>query len=181
MQGTIFTAFSELVIEQQGMAAWDDMLDKVQPASDGIYTNAQQYDDNELFALVGALAEKTGLPATDLVRAFGQYLFDKLYENMPPNVGKIDNLRDFLLAIDSVIHVEVKRLHPEAYLPTFEYDNTDEGDLIMYYGSKRKLCHAAEGLILGAAARFNRNINILHPECIHDGKDKCKLIIQFKD
>jgi predicted hydrocarbon binding protein len=181
MQGSIFTAFSELVIEQQGMAAWDEMLDKVQPASDGIYTKGQQYDDDELFALVGALAEKTGLPAPDLVRAFGQFLFGKLYANMPPNVGEIDNLRDFLLAIDSVIHVEVQRIHPDAYLPTFEYADTEDGDLVMYYESKRKLCHAAEGLILGAAAQFERQVNILHPECMHEGAERCKLVIQFKD
>ena len=181
MQGSIFTAFSELVIEQQGMAAWDEMLDKVQPASDGIYTKGQQYDDDELFSLVGALAEKTGLPATDLVRAFGQFLFDKLYANMPPNVEHIDNLRDFLFAIDSVIHVEVQRIHPDAYLPKFHYEVNESDDLIMYYESKRKLCHAAEGLIMGAAAQFDSEVNILHPECMHEGSSRCKLVIQFKD
>ena len=181
MQGSIFTAFSELVIEQQGIAAWDAMLDQVQPASEGIYTRGQQYDDDELFSLVAVLSERTGLPATDLVRAFGQFLFNKLYANLPAKVATIDNLRDFLLAVDSVIHVEVKRVHPSAYLPSFSYDETADGSLIMYYQSKRKLCHAAEGLILGAAAQFDTPINILHPECMHDGCERCKLIVQFKE
>ncbi|MFC3121588.1 heme NO-binding domain-containing protein [Agaribacter flavus] len=181
MQGAIFTAFSDLVIEQQGMGAWDEILDNVQPASGGIYTRGQQYDDNELFALVGALAEKTGLPATDLVRAFGKFLFGKLYSNMPPNIEHISDLKEFLISIDSVIHVEVQRIHPDAYLPKFEYTETPEGDLVMYYASKRKLCHAAEGLILGAAEQFQRKVTISHPECMHQGDERCKLIISIED
>jgi hypothetical protein len=39
MQGSIFTSFSEMVIEKMGMAVWNDLLAKVRPTSEGIYTN----------------------------------------------------------------------------------------------------------------------------------------------
>jgi len=180
MQGSIFTAFSEMIIDKMGMEQWNELLDKTEPASKGMYTSGAQYEDSELVNMVVALSEKTGLEVEKLIQAFGQYLFTSLYNNCPTDVSNIKNLREFLLEIDSVIHVEVKRLHPTAYLPKFEYEDGEGTDLIMYYSSKRKLCHASVGLIYGAAKQFNEEITIAHPECMHEGAERCKLIVKFK-
>lgn len=179
MQGAIFTAFSDMIIEKMGMEQWNELIDKTSPTSNGIYTSGAQYEDSELINMVVALSEKTGIPAEKLVEAFGQYLFDILYKNSPVDVSKIDNLRDFLLAIEDVIHVEVKRLNPDSYLPTFKYEDGPNGELIMYYSSKRQLCHASIGLIFGAAKQFDEVIEISHPQCMHDGAQSCKLIVKF--
>ena len=179
MQGAIFTAFSDMIIEKMGMEQWNELIDKTSPTSNGIYTSGAQYEDSELINMVVALSEKTGIPAEKLVEAFGQYLFDILYKNSPVDVSKIDNLRDFLLAIEDVIHVEVKRLNPDSYLPTFKYEDGPDGELIMYYSSKRQLCHASIGLIFGAAKQFDEAIEISHPQCMHDGAQSCKLIVKF--
>lgn len=181
MQGTIFTAFSDMIIDKMGMEQWNELLEKTEPASQGIYTNGEQYEDSELVNMVVALSEKTGIEAEKLIQAFGQYLFTTLWENCPTDVSKIKTLREFLLQIDSVIHVEVKRVHPNAYLPKFEYEDGEGTDLIMYYTSKRKLCHASIGLIYGAAKQFDEEISIAHPECMHSGTDRCKLVIKFKE
>jgi predicted hydrocarbon binding protein len=181
MQGSIFTSFSEMVIEKMGMSVWNGLLEKVKPSSEGVYTNGIQYDDSEIMAYVSELSSITQVDMPTLVRTFGEYLFIHLFNNSPANVAHIDNLKDFLTCIDGVIHKEVKRVHPEAYLPSFKYDETPEGDLIMFYKSKRKLCHLSEGLITGAANHFQQSISIMHPECMHDGAEKCKLVISFKD
>ncbi|MFT5760341.1 MAG: putative hydrocarbon binding protein [Alteromonadaceae bacterium] len=181
MQGSIFTAFSEMVIEKMGMAAWNDLLAKVRPASEGIYTNGMQYDDSEIMALVAELSEITKIDPPNLVRTFGEYLFSHLYNNSSADLSHIDNLKDFLIYIDSVIHKEVKRVYPQAYLPTFDCSDSSDGDFVMLYHSKRKLCYLSEGLILSASKHFKQPITISHPECMHDGAEKCKLIISFKD
>ncbi|PKG85818.1 guanylate cyclase [Colwellia sp. 75C3] len=180
MQGSIYTAFSDMIIEQMGMEQWNELIEKTDPPSQGIYTSGEQYLDSELINMVQALSVKTGIDAETLVEKFGRYLFKKLYDTSPVDISKIDNLKSFLLAIDGLIHVEVQRLHPKAYLPTFEYETVDENTLIMYYSSKRKLCHASVGLIYGAAEQFNEIITIEHPECIHQGATRCKLVINFK-
>ncbi len=179
MQGSIFTTFSDMIIEKMGMEQWNELLEKTEPKSQGIYTSGEQYEDSELVNMVLVLSDKTAIEPEKLIEDFGQYLFTSLYENCPTDVSSITTLREFLKEIDSVIHVEVKRLHPNAYLPQFSYEDGEGTDLIMYYSSKRKLCHASIGLIYGAAEHFNENITISHPECMHKGKDKCKLIIQF--
>lgn len=179
MQGSIYTAFSDMIIEKMGMAQWNELLDKTAPESQGFYTSGEQYADSELINMVVLLSEKTGTCVEALVEAFGEYLFEKLYQKSPADVSNITHLRDFLLAIDGVIHVEVQRLHPNAYLPKFEYADGPNGELIMYYSSKRKLCHASIGLIRGAAKHFAQRIDIGHPECMHQGAERCKLVITF--
>lgn len=180
MQGTIFTTFSEMIIDKMGMEQWNELLEKTEPESKGMYTSGEQYADSELVNMVVALSEKTGIEVEKLIQAFGQYLFSTLWDNCPTDISNIKSLREFLLSIHSVIHVEVQRLHPNAYLPKFEYEDGEGTDLIMYYSSKRKLCHASVGLIYGAAKQYNEEISISHPECMHSGKDRCKLVIKFK-
>lgn len=180
MQGAIFTTFSEMVIEKMGMSLWNEILEKVNPSSEGIYTNGMQYDDSEIMSYISELSKITQVDVTTLVRNFGEYLFTHLFNSCPVNISYINNLKDFLTCIDGVIHKEVKRVYPQAYLPTFDYSETAEGDLIMFYQSKRKLCHLSEGLILGAAKHFNQSISIDHPECMHDGAEKCKLLVSFE-
>jgi predicted hydrocarbon binding protein len=180
MQGSIYTAFSDMIIEKMGMVQWNELIEKTEPASQGIYTSAERYQDSELINMVIALSEKVGISTETLIEQFGRYLFKKLYDTSPIELSSIDNLKSFLLAIDNIIHVEVKRVHPKAYLPTFEYEQPDEQTLIMYYHSKRKLCHASVGLIYGAADQFNEIIDIEHPECMHHGADRCKLVVNFK-
>ncbi|MEP7705696.1 heme NO-binding domain-containing protein [Paraglaciecola sp. 25GB23A] len=181
MQGLVFTALSDMVIDKMGLGMWNDVLNSVNPVSGGVYTKGMQYDDDELMAIVADISERTQIPVTDLVRTFGQYIFKYLFASSPADLSKVDNVRDFLLLIDGVIHKEVKRLYPQAYLPKFDYDTSTDGVLVMYYQSKRKLCHLSEGLIFSAAAQFNQTVTIDHPECMHNGAEKCKLIISILD
>lgn len=55
MQGSIYTSFSEMVIEKWGMTVWNELLEKVPPCSQGIYTNGMQYNDSEIIASLGQL------------------------------------------------------------------------------------------------------------------------------
>jgi len=176
VQGSIFTSFSDMVIDSLGMVAWTEILNQVDPESSGIDTSNKRYDDQELMDLVGAYCDKTNTPPADAVRAFGEYLFDCLYQSAPEKVKKINDLIEFLLIVDSVIHVEVKRLYPNAYLPGFNYEQTSNpNELVMIYTSKRKLCHLSEGLIYGAAKQFGCQIRLKHTQCMHDGHENCRL------
>lgn len=181
MQGSVFTAFSDMVIDNLGMESWEEILSTVAPQSEGVYTSGAQYEDAELIAMVKALSDQTQVPVPDLVRQFGHYLFNILFNSSPADVSKVDNLRDFLLMIDSVIHKEVKRLYPDAYLPEFTYADGDKGALIIFYKSKRKLCQLSIGLIEGAAERFGESIIVEHPKCMLEGEECCEIIVKFME
>jgi len=52
------------------------------------------------------------------------------------------------------IHVEVRKLYPDAELPTFTCDTSTPGRLTMLYRSSRPFADLAEGLIAGCIAHF---------------------------
>ncbi|MFG0604969.1 heme NO-binding domain-containing protein [Vibrio mimicus] len=178
MQGIIYTVLSDMVIEKFGVLFWDEMLQELNPSSHGVYTTGQQYNDDELLSMVAYLSEKAQIPVPDLVRAYGEYLFTHLFNSLPENYPHKSDLKTFLLSVDKVIHKEVKRLYPGAYLPQFE-NKVTENTLTMNYYSKRKLCAAAEGLILGAAKRFNQPVKVSQPTCMHCGAEHCEIVVEF--
>jgi len=173
MKGIVFTLLADMVEENFGLEAWDALLSKT--GLDGIYVSTESYDDEELFKLVGAAHEATGIEVNDLVKAFGKFSFSKFQKMHPDFCDPEYSLKQFLLTVDQVIHVEVKKLHPDAMLPSFDYVDESDSELTMLYNSPRKLCMLAEGLIAGAAEYYKTEYELTHDECLHEGHDHCKL------
>lgn len=177
MKGVIFNILEEMVITECGMQSWNDILQQLE--LDGIYTSTESYPDTELFALVNAISEQTGIPTATLTGAYGEFLFTRLAERYPLFIDSQPTLRDFLKSVDSVIHIEVKKLFSNPSLPKFECEDLEDGRLLMRYHSARKLCTLAEGLIRGAAIKYATTIEIEHEVCYHKGNDHCDIIIRF--
>jgi hypothetical protein len=178
VKGIVFNIFSDLVTDKFGLDTWDALIERTHPASQAIYTSSDVYPDGELMAYVGELSKITRLPGEDLVRAFGNHMMHT-FQRMHPEFMQGHTARSFLLSLQDVIHVEVKKLHPDTLLPTFEYESTGDGQLTMYYSSPRRLCHLAEGLIAGAGEVFQESIHLTHPECMHHGASRCRLDLRF--
>ncbi|MCO7223736.1 heme NO-binding domain-containing protein [Pleionea sp. CnH1-48] len=179
MQGSIFIALSDLVTEKFGLELWDRILTEVAPESGGAYTSVMRYNEKELFAIAQKLSDITEIALPDLIKVFGEYLFSSLYSSMPGDVDVDSGLKVFLLQVDSVIHKEVLRLHPEASLPSFTYTDEKPDELVMHYQSPRKLCFLSEGLLEGAAKQFGEPITITHDICMHKGDAQCDINIYF--
>lgn len=178
MKGIIFNVLNALVEEKFGEEMWEKTLEKAQPASGGAYTAVASYPDEELFSIVGALSEETKIDPNTLVRVFGEFLGAELIKAYPQfTEGK--NLKEFLLSIDEVVHVEVKKLNPDVHLPRFEYQDVEVDSLSIIYRSSRKLCHLAEGLIEGSAKYFGEKVEQKQSKCMHQGVDHCQLDIRF--
>lgn len=180
MKGAVFTTLQEMVETQMSMDMWDELIDECDLPSEGIYTSAEMYADEEIFMLVGKLVEKTGIPAPDLLDAFGKYLFGKLHNSIASSIELPSNFFDYMEKVDSVIHVEVKKLDARAETPEVTVESRDDKQMVIRYYSPKKLCHLAMGLLKGAAELFNENISISMPKCMHEGENACQLLIERK-
>lgn len=178
MKGVIFNILEEMIEERYGMAVWNEILNRTMPG-DGIYIAGESYPDEQLFSLVEAVSEQLDLPRAKVVSRFGEFLFQQLAVRHPVFLEDPEDLKSFLMSIQSVIHVEVQKLYDSPNLPTFQYTEPDPDTLIMHYHSPRKLCLLAEGLIRGAAAHYETAIEIDHASCMHQGDQQCDLIIRF--
>jgi predicted hydrocarbon binding protein len=179
MKGIIFRLLNQMVEDRLGLEVWTKILEKVNPHSGGVYTTAGTYPDEELLSLVGELSQVSGKPAEQLVYAFGEYMLPQLAKAYP---GFFEGMapKPFLLSIHDVIHVEVKKLYPDADLPTIEYENPAADRLVMKYQSPRKLCRLAEGLIDGTAKHFDTKIRRKQTKCLLQGDDHCRFELSFE-
>lgn len=177
MKGVVFNLLNELVEEQFGFVAWEKMLAAAE--SDGEFIEAETYPDELVVKLVTAAHEITDISVADLLRTFGQYMAPAFAKNYPVFFDNQTSLKAFLLTVDRVIHVEVRKLYAEAHLPEFDYVDECDKKLTMYYRSPRKMCHLAEGLIAGCAKHFNEDYQLSHDVCMHNGDRHCELDIEF--
>lgn len=178
MKGIVYNIFSDLVTDTFGLDTWDDLVERTHPPSDAIYTSADIYPDEELVNYVKELSSITGTAAPDLIRTFGKYMMNR-FNTMHPEFMENHTAKSFLESVHDVIHVEVKKLHPDTLLPDFEYESSGDDQLTMIYSSPRKLCHLAEGLITGAGDLFGQTIEINHAQCMHKGAGSCRLELNF--
>ena len=160
MKGIVFTEFLEMVESGFGLATADEMIESSASSTGGAYTSVGTYDHQELLRMVLALSAATKKAPAELVKAFGMHLFGRFVTVFPAFFVNVKSAFDFLASIDGHIHVEVRKLYPDAELPRFECKLLSPRRMEMVYTSKRPLADLAEGLIVGCAEHFGQPMAI---------------------
>jgi len=160
MKGIVFTEFLEMVEARFGLETLDRIIVQAQPPNDGAYTSVGTYDHQELVLLVIALSEATQIPVPDLIKTFGKHLFERFTQAYPSLFLGVDSAFNFLRSIEHYIHVEVRKLYPDAELPSFTYESPAPHQLVMIYQSRRPFTDLAEGLILGCIEHYGEQIDL---------------------
>lgn len=169
MKGMIFTEFLDLVEARLGLAVKDRILDAAGGASEGVYTAVGNYPAEEMLGLVDALAHETGQPAPRLMEDFGAHMFDHFTRHYGRFFSSAQSCFDFLGNVEDYIHVEVRKLYPQAELPAFSYPHRDANRLVMDYRSPRPMAAFATGLVRAAVRHFGEPIE-LEVEDLSDGQ-----------
>ena len=160
MKGIVFSEFIELVENKFSIEIADQIIDESQLESGGAYTSVGTYDHAEMVQMVVRLSELTGVGVPELLRVFGEHLTKRFTELYPTFFDNVSDTFAFLDTIENHVHVEVKKLYPDAELPSFQTEHPDANTLIMKYTSFRPFADLAEGLILGAIAHFGESIQL---------------------
>jgi hypothetical protein len=159
LKGVVFTEFMEMVEARMGLDMLDRIITEAELPNDGAYTAVGTYDHAELVRLVTALSNATDLTTSQLVFMFGEQLFHRFSVGYPALFGDAPTAFDFLSRIDGVIHVEVRKLYPDAELPKLECVRPSANALIIMYSSPRGFGDLAEGLIAGCIKHFGEPIS----------------------
>ena len=174
MKGIVFTEFFSMIEEAHGYEMVDKLIEKSSLASGGIYTAVGTYDHNEMVTLVIKLSEELKTPVSDLLLIFGKHLFNTLSSTYSDFFTEHSNAFDFLESVENHIHVEVRKLYPEAQLPTFDTKRIGNDQLEMIYRSERKMSDIALGLIEKSMVYYSSPCDIEKRLIEEDGS-----IVQF--
>lgn len=168
MKGMVFTELVEFVEDQFGFEVADGMLEASLLPEKGAYTQSANYSFEELVAIVSRLAEITKIPMGDLIEAYGRHLFGRIVGLYPPMVANFSSSLPFIAEVDTFIHPQVKKLYPDADLPSFSVVTLSENELVIDYTSDKPLMPLARGLMLGAADYFGETIEIFEDDTVHN-------------
>lgn len=160
MKGIVFTEFLDMVETKFS----PDMVDSIVQAADlpngGAYTAVGTYPHAEMGRLVSALSARSEISPAELLQQYGQHLFGRFHQQYGSFFDGTKDSFGFLQRVGDVIHVEVRKLYPDAELPEFEIANASEHHLRMIYRSPRCLGDFAEGLIRGCIAHFGEDVSL---------------------
>lgn len=178
MKGVVYNLLEACVTAEYGEDMWDQLLDAA--GLDGAYTSLGNYPDGDLVALVGAASEALHEPGDAIIRWFGRSSMPLLATRYPGFFAPHETTRSFVLALNGIIHPEVRKLYAGADVPIFSFDGSSDDMLVMGYRSDRRLCAFAEGLLQGAATHYGEQISIQQPHCMLRGDEHCTLEISTR-
>lgn len=160
MKGVVFTEFLGFIEESFGIEMVDHLLSDCDLPSGGVYTAVATYDVTELVEMVGELSRKTEQPVSELIRQYGRHLFRYFTQTQQATIGDVSSAEQLLASVDDRIHVEVRKLYPDAELPSIQFEALSDTQSKVVYQSQRPFADLAEGLILEAVEHFGDPISV---------------------
>ena len=160
MKGVVFTEFLEMVEDSFSPDMVDRIIDEAELPSRGVYTAVGTYDHAEIIALVVELSKAADMSVPRLLHGFGKHLFKRFVAGYPHFFEGQTDAFTFLSQVENYIHVEVKKLYPDAELPSVLASSDAPGRMTIIYRSDRAMADLAHGLIEGCIDHFGEAVEI---------------------
>lgn len=171
MKGVIFTEFLDLVEEKFGLEMVDTIIENSELDSGGIYTSVGTYNFSEMLSLLTNLSGETNISIDDLLEVYAEHFFDIIEVSYPGFLAQYQEPLEMLASIENHIHVEVRKIYPDAELPTFTIEDRTETTLVMIYKSSRAMYSFGKGLMNKTFEHFNSSATILMEKLKEDGTE----------
>lgn len=181
MKGVIFKHFEAFVIEAFGAERLEAIFEQAVLQTPLPFIGPATYPDEDLFSLAGTTIRLAGLEPDAALFAFGRFLYPRLAASVPGLIQRHRDTRSLLDDLDRVIHVEVRKLMPEAITPRIRCRALDDGVLEVTYRSPRKMCALFRGLLDAAAESFGERVIQDELECVHRGAEACRFELRFEE
>jgi hypothetical protein len=171
MKGIVFTEFLDLVEEKFGLEVVDEIISKSELESEGVYTSIGTYSFSEMLQLLQHLSAKTEITIDNLLLVYGEHFFGVIEKSYPGLLATYRDPIDMLSSIENHIHVEVRKIYPEAELPTFIVEEKTANSIVMIYKSSRAMHHFGLGLMNKTFEHFNATASIVLEKLKEDGTE----------
>ncbi|MDO5981078.1 heme NO-binding domain-containing protein [Flavivirga spongiicola] len=171
MKGIVFTEFLDLVEEKFGLEMVDTIISQSELESEGVYTAVGTYKFSEMLQLLQHLSARTNIKIDDLLLVYAEHFFGVLKDSYPGLLVTYKDPIEMLASIENHIHVEVRKIYPDAELPTFEVLEKSDNSLVMIYKSSRAMHHFGLGLMNKTFEHFNSTATIELEKIKEDGTE----------
>ncbi|MEO0974538.1 MAG: heme NO-binding domain-containing protein [Pseudomonadota bacterium] len=177
MRGLLFTEFMDFLEQRFDDVTVDKALEEANPASRGAYTTVDNYPAAELYRILACVASAQLVDADTLLVEYGRHLFKVFLRDHAAYFATIDGTITLMERVQDHIHVEVKKLHPDAKPPRFEVTGDQDTGWTVHYYSHRPLHAVAHGLMQAARTHFSEDIDIVRD--VADGAQDLQAVFRL--
>lgn len=167
MKGIILSEFIEFLEVRLGEDTAQSIINDSQIKTGGAYSRVGLYDYQELLQLLNQTVVETSQEAGDLLQEFSDHLFMVFKRDYHTFFEGVGSAGEMLTQIDNHIHVEVKKLYPDAELPKFDYTK-DHNVLTLNYSSPRPLAAVAYSLVNACLKYFGESEHLVSTKIAED-------------
>ena len=162
MRGSMFVEFLGLVQARYGLDTVDAIVERLEGelSTGGAYTAVGNYPHGELLAMAVTLCSLTGDHIDDVMAEFAAHLMGVFQRMHGEYFEAVEDVFDFLLSVESHIHVDVRKLYPDARPPVVRGERQDDGSLHLHYSSVRPMAQLALCLTRLAGEAFKQPLLI---------------------
>lgn len=174
MHGLVFAELKKFVITGLGADAWNRLVAATGNA-DRVYLPSQVYKDEELMKLVATASEVTGKPAGELVEGFGEFMVPGLVRTYGAHINPAWRTLELLENTEETMHRVVRVSSPGAEPPQLSVKRTGPREVVIEYGSSRRLCALAKGIVRGIAKHYTESVTIDETACMLLKAPTCRI------
>jgi Haem-NO-binding len=180
MYGLVNRSIEDLIVSRFGDSTWE----KIRLASgveEEVFLSNESYPDSVTYQLVGAASQVLGMPAAQILEAFGEHWVLKTaresYGAMLDLCGR--NLPDFLRNLPN-LHSRVILLFPKLQPPRFTVSDATPTSLVLHHQTHREgLAPFTVGLIKGLGKHFNTPVTVTQVGARGPGCDRDSFRIEW--
>jgi hypothetical protein len=159
LKGLVFTTFYDFCEERLGEEGLDEIIEAANLPHAGGYTSVGTYPFDEMVALITAYVRRSGQSMPEVMGQFGEYCFSCWVRKFP-HLFQGRDLFDVLASIDDFHESEVRRLYPDAELPSFKVTQRSDDRMTLGYVSCKPLADLAIGVIRGAGKHLGCPVDV---------------------
>ena len=178
MHGVVFEELRKFVNVRFGAPAWDELIAEAATSAKTFtpaFSPTRAYPDSELMLLLEASGRRAGLGAREMLEELGAFMAPDLLMTYRSVVKSSWRTLDVIEHTEETIHKVVRAQHAAAAPPYLRTKRTSPDTVVVRYGSPRRMCAMARGIIRGLASHFEEEIAVLESQCMLEGASECTL------
>lgn len=156
MHGSIFVLLKRFVESKYDYSTWLKLLE-ASGISRGSYNINEMYPTREIYAIVNAASQMTGLSPYELMEAYGEFLVPDLLLMYNKYIQPEWTTYDMLINTENTFHGAVKQQDGRTSPPVLTIKPEGDKTLMITYFSKRRMAGVAVGIIKGIAKYYQES------------------------
>jgi len=176
MHGLILAELQRYIETNVGPWSWQEACRRAGVGRTS-YTIWDTYPDTDLPALVQAGSGVTGVPVPAMLEDFGAFMVPALMRVCARHVPDGWSAMDLLADTERPLQLATRLTGRSVTVPLLRAERVSPRAVRIIYGSPRRMCGLARGIVRGILAHYREIGAIRETACMHDGAPHCEILV----